>query len=68
MVRRYFFKARNEKHYNRKWGRAMGGINLDSTAGVSRDTVQEAIDGINAVIARLDKIINEMEKNCKCQN
>ena len=68
MVRRYFHKYMNDKNYNRKWESKMGGINLDSNAWVSRDTVQEAIDGINAVIARLDKIINEMEKNCKCQN
>ena len=66
MVRRYFHKYMNDKNYNRKWESKMGGpLNLDSTAWVSRDTVQEAIDGINAVIARLDKIINEMDEKCK---
>ena len=40
----------------------MGGpINLDSTLWVSKDTVQDSIDGLNAAIDRLDKIINEMK-------
>lgn len=40
----------------------MGGtLNLDSTAWVPKDTVQETIDSLNAAIDRLDKIINEMK-------
>lgn len=46
----------------------MGGINLDSTAWVSKDTVQESIDGLNAAIDRLDKLIHEMTGNCECKN
>jgi len=44
----------------------MGGpLNLDSTAWVAKDTVQEAIDSLNAAIDRLGKIISEMDEKCK---
>ena len=46
----------------------MGGINLDSTAWVQKDRVQESIDNLNAAIDRLDKIINEMKENSECKN
>jgi outer membrane murein-binding lipoprotein Lpp len=45
----------------------MGPINLDSTAWVQKDKVQESIDTLNAAIDRLDKIINEMQDNCQCK-
>ena len=61
LPRRYFFQAIHEKHYKKR-GTAKGGpINLDSTLWVSKDTVQDSIDGLNAAIDRLDKIINEMK-------
>jgi hypothetical protein len=74
LPRRYFFQARNEKHYNKE--KKMGGYtNLD---GVSdgwirgevplRHTVQEAIDGLNAATTRLDNLIREMQGNCECKN
>ena len=76
MVRRYFFNARNDKHYNKKWRKQMGGYtNLD---GVSSEwvrgqqtplhAVQEAIDGLNAATTRLDNLIKEMQGNCECKN
>ena len=68
MVRRYFFNARNEMHYNRKWGKTMGGMNLDSTSKVPKDLVKESIDSLDAAIDRLDKLIHEMAKTCPCRN
>jgi hypothetical protein len=49
----------NDKNYNRKWEKNMGGYINEPI----KDPVQEAIDGINAAIDRLDKIINEMGQN-----
>lgn len=76
MVRRYFFKARNEMHYNKKRGQAMGGyIGLESDKSefvrgqvTPQHAVQEAIDGLNAATNRLDKLIREMQGNCECKN
>jgi hypothetical protein len=68
MVRRYFFKSMHEKHYNRKWGKTMGGMNLDSTPRVPKDLVKESIDSLEASIDRLDKLIHEMAKTCPCRN
>ena len=59
----------NDKHYNKKWSKEMGGpLNLDSTSWVSKDTVQDTIDGLNAAIDRLDNLIHEMTGNCECKN
>ena len=55
-------------HYNRKWGKTMGGMNLDSTARVPKDLVKESIDSLDAAIDRLDKLIHEMAKTCPCKN
>jgi hypothetical protein len=76
MVRRYFFNARNEKHYNKKWSKQMGGyIGLDSDKSeyirgqvTPQHAVQEAIDGLNAATNRLDKLIQEMQGNCECKD
>ena len=68
MVRRYFFNARNEKHYNKKRGKAMGGMNLDSTQRVPKDLVKESIVSLEASIDRLDKLIHEMANSCPCRN
>ena len=59
LPRRYFHKHMNDRHYNRKWEKNMGGYINEPI----KDPVQEAIDGINAAIDRLDKIINEMGQN-----
>jgi hypothetical protein len=53
------------KYYYMKRRKKMGGINLDSTAWVPKDTVQDSIDSLNAAIDRLGKIINEMDEKCK---
>jgi hypothetical protein len=76
MVRRYFFNARNEKHYNKKWRKQMGGyIGLESDKSefirgqqTPQHAVQEAIDGLNAATTRLDNLIREMQGNCECKN
>ena len=76
MVRRYFFKARNEKHYNKKWSKQMGGyIGLESDKSefirgqfTPEHKIQESIDALNAAITRLDKIIKEMQGNGECKN
>ena len=64
LPKRYFFQARNEKHYKKR-GKQMGGpiyldgyTNVDGASNIP--SVQEAIDSLNAAIDRLDKIINEM--------
>jgi hypothetical protein len=69
MVRRYFFNARNEKHYNKKWRKEMGGISLDGVSSewvrgqvTPEHKVQEAVDSLNAAIDRLDSIINNMKE------
>ena len=67
LVRRYFFNARNEKHYKKR-GKAMGGMNLDSTQRVPKDLVKESIDSLDAAIDRLDKLIHEMANTCSCRN
>jgi hypothetical protein len=69
MVRRYFFNARNEKHYNKKWRKEMGGyIGLESDKSeyirgqiTPEHKIQESIDALNAAITRLDNIINDMK-------
>ena len=76
MVRRYFFKHMNDKHFNKKWSKQMGGyIGLESDKSefirgqvTPEHKVQEAIDGLNAAITRLDNLIHEMQGNCECKN
>lgn len=76
MVRRYFHKYMNEKHYNKKRGPKMGGyIGLESDKSefirgqvTPQHAVQEAIDGLNAATIALDKLIREMQSNCECKN
>lgn len=76
MVRRYFFNARNEKHYNKKWRKQMGGyIGLDSDkseyirgqSSTSNEEIKDAIEAsynsLNLAIDRLDKLIREMQDN-----
>ena len=76
LPRRYFFQARNKKHYNKE--KKMGGINMDSVGSdyirgynrgqaVPQHIVQESIDSLNAAINRLDQIINGMKDNCECK-
>jgi hypothetical protein len=63
----------NDKHYNKKWGKQMGGpeyriLNPTEIAAFTRgeestrQTVQDSIDSLNAAIDRLDAIINEMKE------
>ena len=54
----------NDRHYNRKWEKNMGGYINEPI----KDPVQEAIDGLNAATNRLDKLIREMQDNCECKN
>ena len=66
----------NDRNYNKKWRKQMGGyIGLDSDKSefirgqvTPQHAVQEAIDGLNAATNRLDKLIQEMQENCKCQS
>jgi hypothetical protein len=71
MVRRYFHKYMNEKHYNRKWGKEMAGISLDGvrsewTRGEIVVTNQEIINSLQVAISKLDQIIADMSANCEC--
>jgi hypothetical protein len=76
MVRRYFHRYMNDKHYNKKWSKQMGGYtNLDGVSdgwirgqSTPQHAVQEAIDGLNAATTRLDNLIREMQGNCECKN
>ena len=52
----------------KKRGKAMGGMNLDSTPRVSKDLVKESVASLDAAIDRLDKLIHEMAKTCPCRN
>ena len=69
MVRRYFHRYMNDKHFNKKWSRQMGGISLDGVRSewirgqvTPEHKVQEAVDSLNAAIDRLDQIINDMKE------
>ena len=68
MVRRYFHRYMNDKHYNKKWEKNMGGpeyriLTPEEISGyVTKDPVQESIDALNAAIDRLDNIINDMNE------
>jgi hypothetical protein len=74
LPRRYFFQARNEKHYKKE--KKMGGYtNLDGVSDgwirgqvTPEHKVQEAVDSLNAAITRLDNLIHEMQGNCECKN
>jgi hypothetical protein len=73
MVRRYFFNAINEKHYNKKWRKEMGGRTYMDEGFVRGEVpmtqvVQDSINTLNAAIDRLDGIIKEMQDNCECKN
>jgi hypothetical protein len=72
LPRRYFFQARNEKHYNKE--KKMGGMSLDGVSSewirgqvTPEHKVQEAVDSLNAAITRLDNLIHEMQGNCECK-
>ena len=70
MVRRYFHRYMNDKHFNKKWSKQVGGyIGLESDKSefirgqfTPEHKIQESIDALNAAITRLDKIINEMKE------
>lgn len=76
MVRRYFHRYMNDKHFNKKWSKQMGGyIGLESDKSeyirgqfTPEHKIQESIDALNAAITRLDKIIKEMQGNGECKN
>jgi len=74
MVRRYFHRYMNDKHYNKKWGKQMGGpeyriLTPEEINGyVTRDAVQESIDSLTAAIDRLDNLIHEWVKVCPCKD
>jgi hypothetical protein len=63
LVRRYFHKYANDKHYNRRWEKDMGGYTRGEES--QRHTVQDSIDSLNAAIDRLDGIIKEMQEQTK---
>jgi len=73
MVRRYFHKYVNDKHYNKKRSKQMGGyIGLESDKSeyirgqvTPQHIIQESIDSLNKAIERLGKIISEMDEKCK---
>jgi hypothetical protein len=66
----------NDKHYNKKWRKQMGGyIGLESDKSewlrgqvAPEHKIQESIDSLNAAIARLDNIINEMKEQTNANN
>ena len=66
----------NDKHYNKKWRKQMGGyIGLESDKSewlrgqvTPEHKIQESIDSLNAAIARLDNIINEMKEQTNANN
>jgi hypothetical protein len=69
----------NDKHFNKKWSKQMGGINMDSVGSdyirgynrgqaVPQHIVQESIDSLNAAIDRLDQIINQMREQTNGNN
>jgi hypothetical protein len=73
MVRRYFHRYMNDKHYNKKWRKEMGGRTYMDEGFVRGEvpvthTIQDSIDTLNAAIDRLDGIIKEMQDNCECKN
>ena len=76
MVRRYFHRYMNDKHFNKKWSKQMGGyigLEIDRSENIrgqvtTQNEVQEAIDGLNAATIALDKLIREMQSNCECKN
>ena len=76
MVRRYFHRYMNDKHFNKKWSKQMGGyIGLDSDkseyirgqSSTSNEEIKDAIEAsynsLNLAIDRLDKLIREMQDN-----
>jgi len=73
MVRRYFYRYMNDKHFNKKWSKQMGGyIGLESDKSeyirgefTPQHVIQESIDSLNRAIERLDTIIREMDEKCK---
>jgi hypothetical protein len=78
MVKRYFHKYMNDKHYNKRWEKNMGGpeyriLQPHEIAAFTRgeestkNSVQDSIDTLNAAIDRLDGIIKEMQDNCECK-
>jgi hypothetical protein len=70
LPRRYFFQARNEKHYNKEKLKMGGDYRILTQEEINgyqtKDTVQDTIDSLNAAIERLNKIINDMDE-CLCQ-
>jgi hypothetical protein len=66
LPRRYFFQARNEKHYNKEKLKMGGDYRILTQEEINgyqtKDTVQDTIDSLNAAIDRLDNIIKTMEK------
>ena len=76
MVRRYFHRYMNDKHFNKKWSKQMGGyIGLESDKSeyirgqfTPEHKIQESIDSLNAAISRLDKIINDMKGQANGNN
>jgi hypothetical protein len=66
----------NDKHFNKKWSKQMGGYtNLDGVSDgwirgqvTPEHKIQESIDSLNAAIARLDNIINEMKEQTNANN
>ena len=76
MARRYFHRYMNDKHFNKKWSKQMGGyIGLESDKSewlrgqvTPEHKIQESIDSLNAAIARLDNIINEMKEQTNANN
>ena len=61
MVRRYFHKYMNDKHYNKERN-----MYMDETRGERVVTNQEIINALQVAISKLDQIISDMSDNCEC--
>jgi hypothetical protein len=66
LPRRYFFNSRNEKHYNKKWGRTMElQINPEERNFEVEELIGIKISLINA-LEQLDLLIDSMSHDCTC--
>jgi hypothetical protein len=68
----------NDKHYNKKWRKEMGGhthmdgefVRGESSTGNEeiRDAIEASYNSLNLAIDRLDKIIHEFVETCPCKD
>ena len=60
MVRRYFHRYMNDKHYNKERN-----MYMNETRGERVVTNQEIINSLQVAISKLDQIISDMSKTVK---